>query len=214
LFSYFAVGTVIAQGVFVGYLWHAGLISKPKLIEMLAVAHEVTIEPDRSHEPLVKPEESSEQPSLRDAREQAAVMSRNLELRMSAVANNKDELLRLVRSMRDQMEHHQNVSDAFQSRLDELQAGGRAAAREDVRLILENVRPRQAKEQLMLMLDNGEMREVVMLLSAMPDGKRKNIIGEFKTEEENQKLAEVLREIRKGGPEIDLIESTRGQLRN
>lgn len=211
LLSYLAIGTVVSQIALFGYLYHTGMISQTKAIHMLAVAYDVRVNDERDEE-LVAAEQSSEQASLRDMREQSAVVSRNLELRRAMLTNNKEEMLRLVRNMKDQMEHYQNITDAFEDRLTVLQAGGTTEAREEVRLILENAKPKQAKEQLVIMLDNGEMRDVVMLLSAMPDGKRKNIITEFKTDEEEKKLAEILREIRKGGPETDLIESTRERL--
>lgn len=212
LLSYLSIGTIVSQFVLFGYLWQTGMISTTKAVDMLAVAYDIQLDDaDRDGE-LIEEDQSTEQASLRDTREQNAVISRNVELRMAMLANNKEEMLRLVRNMKDQMDHYQNVTEAFEDRLEVLQAGGAAEAREEVRLILENAKPKQAKEQLVIMLDNGEMRDVVMLLSAMPDGKRKNIITEFKTEEEEKKLAEILREIRKGGPETDLIESTRDQL--
>ncbi len=80
-------------------------------------------------------------------------------------------------------------------------------------MIWENIKPKQAKEQILKMLDNQEMNEVVTILSGMPIGKRAKIVGEFKTPEETEKLDEILRLIRCGVPEVNLIDKTLSQVK-
>jgi hypothetical protein len=62
------------------------------------------------------------------------------------------------------------------------------------------------------MVDAGSMREVVALLSAMVPSKRSKVIAEFKTPEEEEKLAELLKIIREGDPELSLIDDAKRQL--
>ena len=64
----------------------------------------------------------------------------------------------------------------------------------------------------MEMIDKQEMNEVVTILVAMPIAKRAKIVSEFKTAEELQKLDEMLRLIRQGVPEVNLIDKTRSQI--
>ena len=71
---------------------------------------------------------------------------------------------------------------------------------------------KQAKTQLLLMWDKNEKGKVVNLLSGIDSGKRKKILAEFKSEKDNEVLHEILEEISKGGPEIDLVENTRENL--
>ena len=62
-----------------------------------------------------------------------------------------------------------------------MQKGAAATGSEDVRRTLETIKPKQAKELLVLMLEQKEMDDVVVLMAGMPDGKRAKIIAEFKT---------------------------------
>ena len=62
------------------------------------------------------------------------------------------------------------------------------------------------------MIDKQEMNEVVTILVAMPIAKRAKIVSEFKTPDELQKLDEMLRLIRQGVPEVNLIDKTRSQI--
>jgi hypothetical protein len=56
------------------------------------------------------------------------------------------------------------------------------------------------------------MQDIVKILKAMPLDKRRKILGEFKSEDEATTLAEILKEIRLGAPEVDLIRDTRASL--
>jgi hypothetical protein len=55
-------------------------------------------------------------------------------------------------------------------------------------------------------------RDVVTILKAMPLDKRKKILAEFKSEEEAEKLHDILKQIREGVPDTALIRETRAQL--
>ena len=46
----------------------------------------------------------------------------------------------------------------------------------------------------------------------MPDKKRANIIGEFKTDEELDKISEVLRRLREGQPEIEISDNAKSRM--
>jgi hypothetical protein len=56
------------------------------------------------------------------------------------------------------------------------------------------------------------MEDVVRILKAMPLDKRKKILAEFKTPEEVEKFAEILRVVRLGGSDTELLRDTRSQL--
>ena len=89
-------------------------------------------------------------------------------------------------------------------------AGARDAALLEVQRTLEAIAPKQAKEQLLRMLAEAKtpadqpMEDVLRILKAMPLDKRKKILAEFKTPEEIEKLADVLREIRLGGSDAQM----------
>ena len=80
------------------------------------------------------------------------------------------------------------------------------------------MQPKQSKDQLMKMLaepktpTSDPIEEVVRILKAVQLDKRKKILSEFKTPEEIEKLHEILRVIRIGGSDTQLLEDTRKQL--
>jgi len=82
---------------------------------------------------------------------------------------------------------------------------------ETVRAILGTIKPQQAKEQLVGMLKDGELDQVVAILSEMSDSKRAKIIGEFKTPEENEMIGQVLEHLRKGGQLSELANEALNQ---
>ena len=97
-------------------------------------------------------------------------------------------------------------------KLDSLRSGAIATNVENARLILESIKPKQAKEQIVLMIKDGQMKDVVALLTPMPVTKRAKIITEFKTPEEAKMVAELLDLIREGVPEAPLVDETKKQL--
>ena len=81
-----------------------------------------------------------------------------------------------------------------------LEKGAVGGGREDARRTLETIKPKQAKELLMQMLEHNEMDDVAILLEGMTEGKRAKIFAEFKAPAEVDTLGEVLRRIRLGEP--------------
>ena len=89
----------------------------------------------------------------------------------------------------------------------------------EVQRTLESLPPKQAKEQILKMLDNNNkiereqtLRDTVKMLKAMASEKQKKILSEFKTPAESDTLAEILREIRMGTPEVDELRSSKAKL--
>ena len=107
---------------------------------------------------------------------------------------------------------YQTVEKEFQVKLDSMRSGAIATNVENARLILESIKPKQAKEQVVLMIKDGQMKDVVALLTPMPVTKRAKIIAEFKTEDEAKMVAELLELIREGLPEAPLVDETKKQL--
>jgi hypothetical protein len=145
--------------------------------------------------------------------EARAVKDKNLQLRELALANAVAQLKTGERQLSDgQKRYTQQVAD-FNTRLEGLAKGAKTAGRDKVTSILESIKPKQAKELVLGMLENKEDDEVVLLLSGMSDTKRAKLLGEFKTPDENKKIDAVLRRIREGVPEAPLADRTKGQLK-
>jgi hypothetical protein len=205
LFVCFCVATLIAETITLAYVWSAWQLDGDRLAQAVAIAR--GIGPSTTHEDEAGlGEVSPEQPSYDAIVGRRALKFRDLELRELALKSALAQLKSQQGQLAEDLDQQRRRAEQLDARLKGMQEGAEAEGRDVVRRTLESIKPDQAKEQLFEMLQNDEIDEVVLLLSAMQDSKRAKIIAEFKTPEENQKLAEVLRLIREGEPVSSLAE--------
>ena len=117
------------------------------------------------------------------------------------------------RKLTDERGEYDRLKKGFEEFLTDKKNKVVLAGRENIQLIWENIKPKQAKEEILQMIESGEQNEVVAIMSGISIAKRARIIGEFKTEEESKKLAEILRLIRQGVPDVLSIDQTRDELK-
>ncbi len=91
----------------------------------------------------------------------------------------------------------------------ELEQGAQEAGLENVKGILQSLDAAQAKEHFLRMYDDERIDDVVNIVQAMSSEKRKDILAEFVSEDEQDKLAEILRRIGEGTPTTSLINQAR-----
>lgn len=211
LFLCFCAATLLAELIILGYLWSSWELGRGKIIQMLAIAQGVDLAAEA--EPLsdlddVPPEE----PSYRELIGARATMLRDLELRELALDNALARLSTERTQLAEDRKRVQQLHDDVQTQLAAWQQGAEAAGRETVGRILESIKPKQAKDLLLEMLDNDEINDVVVILSAMTESKRAKIITEFKTPDETKRIGDVLRLIREGEPASSATSEKLGQL--
>ncbi len=211
LLAYFAVGTLLTQAILLGVAVWKWDLDRDRLIQILALAQGVDLFAMREGA-LVKEETLAEQVSFEEIRAARALKYRNLELREQALASGLAQLRTQQQNLAEERRRFKLARDAFDSQLTAMREGAVAQGLEEVRRILETVRPAQAKAQLLEMLNNDELDTVVMLLAGMPDQKRSKIIGEFKLPQEQAKIAEVLSRILEGTPNAELANTTQEKL--
>ena len=200
------VATVIAAALGLGYLRQQGKLDEKTLLKVIAVVNGVETSPAGTPRSRTDDDAGSEQASLEHVARQRALKSRDIELREQALNDNLSIVRTEYAKLIDEKDRYERIKSAFRAQLDELREGVSATNREVVRVILENMKPKQAKEQILRMVKNEEMTDVIKILSLMPSANRKKIVGEFKTDEESQTLAEILQKIREGVPEEGLID--------
>ena len=213
-FAYFCISTVLTLCLLLGYAFSKGFLEKGKVTKMIAVAQGIEFPMVAGGNPAdaIKPSETQEQPSLEDIEKRRAVQVRNLELREQALQAGIERVKFEERKLSDEKEQYDQITNAFQKQLDELHSGALATGRENIRLIWENIKPKQAKEQILQMMQANEQDDVVAILSAMPIGKRAKIIGEFKTDDDSKKLEVILDLIRRGVPDVKVVNRTEEQV--
>ncbi|NUQ62437.1 MAG: hypothetical protein HUU20_08105 [Pirellulales bacterium] len=209
---YFCLATIIAETILAAQLWVKWKMDRAKLIQMLAVAQGIDPLALRAKSDLDKKEIPADQVSYDEILEARAAKDLNLQLREQSLANSLGQMRSDQQQLSSAQKQYNQQRTQYETELAGLQEEVRTAGRDQVRRILETVKPKQAKELLAEMLDKQEMAAVVMLLREMPDSKRAKIVGEFKTQEETQKIDEVLRRIREGEPESAMANNAQERL--
>jgi hypothetical protein len=210
---YLLVGQALAAVVLVGVVALKGGLTHDKLRQMIAVMQGVDLLVLREGVEEQRAKGQSEQISLADVAEARARKSRDLELREQELRNQMARAASMQRVVTDDTEKYQRMTADFEARLKMLREGTIAQSLDNARQLLENVKPKQAKEQIQKMLDGGEMKQAVALLAGMPIEKRAKIVTEFKNEKESEELAEMLRMIRAGEPEVTVIDEAAKQMK-
>jgi hypothetical protein len=218
LFVYFCVGTVIAQLVLFAMLYMRGALSGPRFTAMMAAVYGVPLPSASQATAIAEASTKPETPSLDQVQERRLLASLDLDLRENAVDKSLVDLRNIESQVRDERKRLDQWKTSFDARLSDLASANTGEAIQELQRTLEAVSPKQAKEQLLKILESPAtkkdrpMDDVVALLKAMSLEKRKKILAEFKSPEEAEKLAAILREIRLGMPDADLIRDSRSQL--
>jgi hypothetical protein len=212
-FVYFCIGQTLALLIIVGAFVAKGHLTHDKMEQIAAVVQGVDLRDLQHSIDDARAKSRLPQPSLEELAEARALKSRDLELREQELRNQLNLIRQEQSKLVAEADRYQRVQTDFEQRLKNLREGAVATNLENARLILENMKAKQAKEQIERMLVEGEMKQAVVLLSAMPIEKRAKIVTEFKSDKESEELAEMLRLIRAGEPEVTLIDETKNNLR-
>jgi hypothetical protein len=212
-----SVATVVAEAGALGVLWARGGLTREKLVHLTAVAHDVDLT-ELWHEmesaAHVQDQDQLSYEEVVRARDCAAV---DLDLRDMTVDEGRDGLRQLEAQLVGQRTQYTQIKASFDRQLEQLRQGAVDASLREVQRQLESVQPQLAKDQLLRILDDptldrdNALHFVVTLFKALPLDKRKKLVAEFKGEE-TERLHEILREIRRGVPEVTLIRDTRNRL--
>lgn len=210
LVAVLAVGTLLAELTVGAYCWKQGAFERARLEQVLAIIQGRA--PPSAAQAVKKNDDLAKAVSLVDLARARAIARRDFELREQSL-HNRVEQFQLERiKLADETNRYNLLKTSFERQLDELRAATISDTAETTRLILENMKPKQAKEQILHMVDQGSMKEVVALISAMSPTKRSKVLGEFRTAEESNRLADILKLIRTGEPNLTLIDDAQKQL--
>jgi hypothetical protein len=212
LAAYVCVASLITEVAGAVYLRVSGKLDDARIDRILAAAQGLDSKEPKPEQTTDEKPRDAEQPSYEDREQARELQARQLEMREQALKSGLDRIRFEQSKVAREKEIYDALQSAFDTQLDALRTRSVSSGRENVRMIWENIKPKQAKEQILQMLENQELNEVVAIFSAMPISKRAKIVSEFKTPEETEKLGEILRLIRSGVPEVNLIDKTRSQI--
>jgi hypothetical protein len=216
---YFCFATVLAEAGAIGYLSSQGLVTREKLFQCLAVLYGVNLreiedKAKAAHQPPAK-----QQPAFDEVVRQRALATRDLELRETAIEKALVEVRALLAQLKTEKQRYDQLKEQFDARLAQLEQTFTDSALQEVQRTLEVMQPKQAKDQILRMLEGAKPeerervdRDVVTILKSMPLDKRKKILAEFKTDQDSQKLNDILNQIREGVPGTTLVREARQDL--
>jgi len=212
-FIFFCIGTVIAQLVLLSVLWLKGNLAKDRVYRLMAAFHNVDIAAIKDVIRQENKPTESEQDSFETRQVVQVNKAMDLALRSTAIDKGLGDLYGLTIKLNQVKARYETILKGFETRLDQLESGINDKALEEVQRIFEVISPKQAKDQILKMIDDGSMYHVVHIMKSMSLEKRKKLITEFKEKDEPEKLHDILRLIRLGVPKMILIETTRKELR-
>ena len=215
MFALFCVGTVLTQGMLFGYLASTGKLNKERIGRMIEVAQ--GIEPDpagaaKSAKDVEKTKKEKEPPSFDEMDQVRSLKLRLYDLRELNLGSATTMMTDIKKFVETEKDNHNKLHTNFINALDEINAKKKTEGRDTIRELWEKGRPKWAKEHMLRMIEENEKDDVVAIFAAIPINQRVKIASEFKTEEEAEKLADILRRIRQGYPDTTLLNKTKNEL--
>lgn len=209
---YFSAASFIALAVGISVLWGKGALDGAKTVDLMAAIYGLDLAEMRSQIVAAQQDDTQIQIAYNKVLAARTKASLDIDLRESAIDKSMGELHNLQNNVVIQRERHNQVVQSFEQRLRSEQQDRDDARLDQVRQLIENMRPKQAKEHLMLLVKDDGLRDVVMILGAMADDKQKKVIAEFKSADEQDVLNDLIDEIRNGAADAKLLNATRNQL--
>lgn len=218
-FAYFCIGTVLAQGIGLLLLMQSGSLTPERRLRAVAALQGIETASVRTESKTQ--EESPEQESFEKIESRRTLASLDLDLRESAIDKSLGELKTIESRIKTERQRFDYLVDSFDKKLNELSAGASEAAVLETQRTIESLPPKQAKEQLLMLLDDqpspgidNPTEAVVSIVKAMSIERRRKILAEFKGAGEGDKLSAILKEILRGSPDVPLLREAREKLQN
>lgn len=200
----FCVATVMTEVILAGYLVARGSLNSDTVTQSLALLNGIEITGGKLHR-ILHESKDREQPDFDEILEARKMKSYDMDLRLRSQKEFRDELSTMLAELRDERERFDDRLASFHRELEEIRQGALAQGLQDVQRTLQALDPDQAKQQLLIMYDDERIDDVVTIVQAMSTDKRKDILAEFASTDEADKLAEILRRISDGNPTSSLI---------
>lgn len=200
LFLWFCAATFLAQICIVGLAASKGNVSRQSIAQVIGLLNGIDIQGARLKQALISARDTPT-PLYQDVLDAKTNALLQLDSRSRALDNFQRQLSDQQREFQKKVEDFDERRVQFEMQQEKHRTGTQLNKLKEVQTILENMAPEEAKKQLFIKLVNNELSDVVSIIRGMPSDKQKKILAEFTQPEDHQKLADVLREIRRGQPQ-------------
>jgi len=211
-FTYFCVATVISLVAATAGLWLKGALDSARLYRVMAALHGIDVVTMQQQLVATKTNVDAELPSYRERFEKLALKSLDLDMRENAIDNAWVEMNEIRVDLEVKTTRFEELKEAYASKLQQLADEEQATSLRELQRTLEAIKPDQAKQQILKMLEDDAMDDVVTIIKNMPIDKRKKIIGEFEAGPDVEALYDILKNIRLGEPIASQIQETQDKL--
>jgi alanyl-tRNA synthetase len=199
LFLWFCVASVLAQLAILTVAAAKGNINDKTMTKVLAVLNGIDIQGERLQRVLVKARETPV-PSYEEVLDAKVKSSLELDSRQEALDRLQRQITDRERSLREEIDRFATTRSDFQQELDRIKKSAQDESLSEIRKIIENLAPEQAKEQLLLMLKNNQKKDVVLIIKTLPPDKQKKLLAEFNNQPDQQQLNDIIQELRMTTP--------------
>ncbi len=217
-----AVLNLIAVLLGVGWVFASGRVDSQRVTEVVDMFSETTtardqrIKSEESEAAAELAEQDKDLPKLamnseelNDVRLQLTQIDRARLERMQREINDLQNTLKreraLLASERTDFEEERSEFEAMRERLKEIEGSDQF---NKSLTVLKNMRPRDAKEMLSVLIDDGKREQVVSYLSALGGGITTEVLAEFIKADEAELAAGLLESIRMRGRETSLTDAS------
>ena len=213
LFVYFCIATVFAQVIVVGYALGTGTIDNGKLDKMLAIAHgaEMVALDAAGSAKQSGSGEMQDQASLEYVDLLKSMKWRAFEMRENNLLNMMTELKRLKGELETKRDDYSHIIASAMEDLEKQRKEELGEAKRDFEEIYAGMKPKQAKQQLLMDIEDGKIASVVDVLAGMEKSRRDRIIAEFKSQEEADILHKILNRVR--NPDVAIYDKAIQKIR-
>ncbi len=202
LFLWFCAATIVAQISIVVLSFLRGNIDKETVPKIVATLNGIDIQGQRLRNLMIEAKDTPV-PSHEEILKARAQMSLELDARERALSRLRDQLDTMRTKFQIEVKEFDARRVAFEDAVANREKTVNDQTLGEVQRIIEILPPEQAKDQIMRMMTDNSTADVVAIVKALPDDKRKKIIGEFVQPEEAEKLHQILGLIRAGVEETN-----------
>lgn len=214
LIAAFCVATVLAQAIVLVLAGVRGNIKKDTVLKGIALLNGVDFMGDSITQALIDSREAPI-PSYEDVQNERASQAKDLDMRETSIRRLEQEIDVMLASLQAKEAAFARRTTEFYDALDKKEKILLDESLKDVQLTLESLGAEQAKEQILLFLeDDNLVDDVVAIIKGMSPEKRSKIMGEFTEKDESTELNKILLRLRQGEPNVGLIRNAREQSAN
>jgi hypothetical protein len=198
-FVWFCIASILAQICIVSLSLFKGNLSRKSFVQIVALMNGIDIPGERLKNAIAEGQDIPV-PTLEEILD--AKVRANLEIDGREQSLERFQQQLLAQQTRQEIENRE--LEKRRRDLDEAERvfkqGVQSETLGEVQKILEVLPPEQAKNQIMKMLQAGQMSDVVTIVKALSSDKRKKILTEFTEGDEPVKLNEILQALRTAEP--------------